>query len=406
MRSIAIGLCDESSASALFRELPGEFVRRSKGAKYVKKGEFGTIELVLIDKDETLYKIITTIIATETFERVHQDEGLWKKEKGKNKWNPKTQDTFPWEKIFVSGYGPGSRMRGVEDFKRYLAVDAVYSIFKYDAPLQNPELAIRRLIDAARKSTKDEAKSNKRADEMLSYIKTILSNMLQLPKPNSIKLARLGVEVKGPWGHAELGELGDGYKATMTWVMDLLSWWLLRISSRGGYLIKNITGIVLVDEIEQHLHPRWQRKIMRLLHEAFPQIQFITSTHSPLCAAGAADIGEEHCQIVNLKRLDGKVVQQYITLPVGLRADQILTSDAFGLSDTRNQKTENKILRYKDLIRKKSHSNSEKNELRDLINFVDLVPEMGQFERERRVRTELRELIKEINKITFAGKNE
>lgn len=59
-------------------------------------------------------------------------------------------------------------------------------------------------------------------------------------------------------------------------------------SQRGIPLIKReqynpliCSGIVLIDEIELHLHPEWQRKIIHALRSTFPNIQFIITTHSP-----------------------------------------------------------------------------------------------------------------------------
>ncbi len=405
LRCLAIGLCDESSASALFRELSGEFVRRRPKKRYVPKGDYGTIIITLLDDNKTYYKISTTIKATETFERVFQ-KGLEFKQGDNSEWQKLNQDNFPWDKIFVSGYGAGSRTQGTEDFQHYLAVDAVYSIFKPDTSLQNPELTIRRLVDAARQSRKKSKNSKSRADEILVHIKSILSGLLQLKGKNSILLSRTGIEVKGSWGKSEIKELGDGYRSTITWVLDLLSWWFLRISYRGGYHIKNISGIVLVDEIEQHLHPRWQRNILRLLKSAFPRIQFIISTHSPLCAAGTADIGAEKYQIVHMNRLNGNVVPKIIPLPLGYRADQILTSEAFGLSDTRNRNTEEKIEEYRELSKKKSLSVQGKKDLEKLRLFVQELPEIGQYEEERKVRSELRDLIKQLKQIRTTGKQD
>ena len=51
----------------------------------------------------------------------------------------------------------------------------------------------------------------------------------------------------------------------------------------------NVSGIVLFDEVGQHLHPRWQLKVMDLLHKRFPNIQFIAGTHSPLVVSGCKE---------------------------------------------------------------------------------------------------------------------
>jgi predicted ATP-binding protein involved in virulence len=48
-----------------------------------------------------------------------------------------------------------------------------------------------------------------------------------------------------------------------------------------------LAGIVLIDEIDIHLHPKWQKRVPEILHENFPKVQFIVSTHSPIPLLGA-----------------------------------------------------------------------------------------------------------------------
>lgn len=67
LKSIAIGLCDESSASALFRELDGEFVKREKGRRFVKDGSVGTISIELVGTKNQEYRIVTNIISAKSF---------------------------------------------------------------------------------------------------------------------------------------------------------------------------------------------------------------------------------------------------------------------------------------------------------------------------------------------------
>ena len=49
----------------------------------------------------------------------------------------------------------------------------------------------------------------------------------------------------------------------------------------GDDLLKSVPGIVLIDEIDLHLHPTWQQQIVPSMRRAFPHVQFITTTHSP-----------------------------------------------------------------------------------------------------------------------------
>ena len=77
-------------------------------------------------------------------------------------------------------------------------------------------------------------------------------------------------------------ELSDGYKNTLSMVADIayrmavLNPWLL------DRVLTETTGIVLIDEIDLHLHPQWQQRIIGDLRTIFPKVQFIVSTHAPL----------------------------------------------------------------------------------------------------------------------------
>lgn len=78
-----------------------------------------------------------------------------------------------------------------------------------------------------------------------------------------------------------LSLLSDGVRAMITLVADLAS----RCARLNGHLKerapKETSGIVLIDEVDLHLHPAWQQRVISSLRKAFPKIQFIVSTHSP-----------------------------------------------------------------------------------------------------------------------------
>lgn len=83
-------------------------------------------------------------------------------------------------------------------------------------------------------------------------------------------------------------QLGYGYQSMLSWIVDLCK----RMFDAYPDLENPLEGgaIVLVDEIDLHLHPKWQREIISYLSEAFPNVQFIVTTHSPLVVQSANDI--------------------------------------------------------------------------------------------------------------------
>lgn len=98
-----------------------------------------------------------------------------------------------------------------------------------------------------------------------------------------------------------LAQLSEGEKCTLALVGDLARRLAIANPSRENPL--EGTGIVLLDEVDLHLHPKWQLKIVPLFQEIFPNIQFIFTTHSPK-VLGELD---ETINIFELKETDGEI---------------------------------------------------------------------------------------------------
>ncbi|HRG77593.1 MAG TPA: AAA family ATPase [Leptospiraceae bacterium] len=81
-------------------------------------------------------------------------------------------------------------------------------------------------------------------------------------------------------------ELSDGFKSFITWILDLI--YRLSESQPNVTDTKDFYGIVLVDEIDLFMHPKWQYRIVGRLREWFPKIQFIFTTHSPIVLLGSS----------------------------------------------------------------------------------------------------------------------
>ncbi|MFQ5963807.1 MAG: AAA family ATPase [Candidatus Scalinduaceae bacterium] len=347
VRSIAMGLCDESSAAALLRDLPGDFVRENEQEAF--------ISVTFKNIDGKLYKIETEIKSLKAFEKIRQR--VYKVIKGKKeKVDP---DLFPWEDIFVSAYGAGTRTQGTEDYNYYVPVDAVYPLFKYDVPLlQNPELAFRRIADDAQRRGRNTEDKIKRAKQMSSYLLDLLKKALNLDSKDRVYLTSTGLKVKSTrWGKVELGALGDGYRAVTTCVLDLLSWWMLslKLHDKSIYTNRSVKGIVLIDEVEQHLHPRWQIKMVQILSELFPDVQFILTSHSPLVISGY-----KGTSIYQLEKGICTVKKAYGWLP------ENVYREIMGLEKLRSLKMEEEIQRYKELnflYLKDKLSNKDRNEM-------------------------------------------
>lgn len=132
--------------------------------------------------------------------------------------------------------------------------------------------------------------------------------------------------------------MSDGYKSLFAMTIDIMR----RMVERWGNL-EEARGIVLIDEIETHLHPRWKMQVMTALRRSMPLVQFIATTHDPLCLRGMVD-GEVHV----LSRTEDNRIVELADLPSvqGLRNEQLLTSDYFGLSSTADPEFERLLGKY------------------------------------------------------------
>ncbi len=120
-------------------------------------------------------------------------------------------------------------------------------------------------------------------------------------------------------------DLSDGYQAMLVVVLEVLAQSV--IATRTVPDPETLEAIVLIDEIEAHLHPRWQRTVVPLLRSALPRCQFIITTHSPLVVASAHS-GEVHVLEVTD---DGSVRPTLLEERLAMRGADEIYEDVFGV---------------------------------------------------------------------------
>lgn len=122
-------------------------------------------------------------------------------------------------------------------------------------------------------------------------------------------------------------------------------------------------ALVLIDEIDAHMHPEWQQTVVSHMSNIFKKVQFIATTHSPLVVGGMK--GRQVLRFV--RNQDGEAVPVEVTdeMLVG-RADQILTSRLFGMKTTLDQLTQDAMKEYKKLLGKSERTAAEEREFQRL----------------------------------------
>lgn len=271
--------------------------------------------------------------------------------------------------LICYGYGAGRRM-GTTDLSESQSMDTIISLFDDNATLINAEEWLLQ-ADYAAKSL--EGANQKRAADRLIRIKKALCDLLPDVsdidfKPTKTVPIRIMAQAKTPYGWVSIKDLSLGYRTMMTWMVDFASRLLERYPDSPNPLAE--PAIALIDEIDLHLHPKWQRTLVQDLSKTFPNTQFIVSAHSPLVVQSATD-----ANIVLLQRVDDHVeIKNKMEMRKGLRVDQLLTSDLFGLESARPPQIEDALRERSHILSKSRLTAKDKSRLRELGVQIGALP--------------------------------
>lgn len=203
----------------------------------------------------------------------------------------------------------------------------------------------------------------KESREVFDDVGRALCRLLSISERTPPRLKGGRVEVRMPDGWHRISDLSAGYRSVLALVVDIA------IGTSGKRRrVEDAVGIVLLDEIEVHLHPTWKIMIVERLRDVFPQLSFLATTHDPLCLKGLYDR-----EIVALRREASGSVSFAADLPSvdSLKADEILTSkELFELPSSRNHISPVTIARYSALLNKKAPSAGERRELARLRRTI------------------------------------
>ena len=192
---------------------------------------------------------------------------------------------------------------------------------------------------------------NATAQAALHTVRAALTRALALEERPWYSAAAQDVLIKRPGegGWRAVGCLEDGEGSFVRTVVALA---LRCADSNQGHVdaAACTPGVVLIDEVEQHLHPALQRNVLCGLCAAFPKLQIIATTHAPLLLAGAL-LGED--RVLRLHREEGEVAVTPLLAPCGKDAAQVLTGAWFGLASTLDDETLRMMAEHRARYRQK-----------------------------------------------------
>lgn len=180
-----------------------------------------------------------------------------------------------------------------------------------------------------------------------------------------------------------LSLVSDGYRSVIAVGCDIMAGIGGLRSETGGISdFIRARGIVLIDEIGAHLHPSWRMQITGKFRRAFPNVQFIMSTHEPLCLRGLVET-----EVIRVSKYDdphGVVIEQLERSPARYRVDQLLTSEFFGLDSAIDPDVDRRFARYSELLQKGRRTGNQELELRSLEQDLNrLRPILGYTRRDQ-----------------------
>lgn len=193
---------------------------------------------------------------------------------------------------------------------------------------------------------------------MFNALAISLKQLLDLAEQDLIVRGKAGLSARIRGQKTSFDELSDGRKSVLALAMDIM----FNLAGKHGDM-RYVEGLVLLDEIELHLHPRWKAKIVKLLRDMFPRIRFIATTHDPLCANS---LEEGELQVLVEQPGTRKRHLEAIDIPPGTRADGILTGPWFGLQSTMDDDTMRKLSEHSVLLQKVERSDEEAVAMREL----------------------------------------
>lgn len=188
---------------------------------------------------------------------------------------------------------------------------------------------------------------------------------------DSIDRETWAVNVKTEYGVIPIEQLSQGVSSTIAWVGTLLQrMYDVYPESEDP---AGEAALLLVDELDAHLHPAWQRELPSLVRRHFPRVQVVATSHSPLIASGlklgelfvASRVRKPAFGDDGAENVVADVIRSNVD-PKGLRADQILTTPLFGLETSRSTIFEDDKARYLELLARDHLDPQEEVEARQL----------------------------------------
>jgi len=331
LKAIAVGLVGKETARALQPSFQG----------WIRNGvDFASIQLFIQKDNLPVYRDYECpneellIIEIDLKKDIRKETCLTENVDAKSSHDK----CYSW---FSCGYGPFRRISGESANAIRQMVDSdpgkFVTLFQEGASLAEVD---RWLINLNHKKLEEKPEESKKHDLLLDILRDDLL-------PNQITVNR--VDSDGLWLRDKNGvelnwsDMSDGYRSALALFADIFrhitnsAIFLPHYDkNQDGTVYMEQKGVVLIDEIDAHLHPEWQQKIGFWLKRHFPNIQFLVTTHSPIICQAADDNGLFVLPEPGSHDKPKALSKEEYNKVIASRPDTILLTSAFGLQNTRS----------------------------------------------------------------------
>lgn len=267
-------------------------------------------------------------------------------------WWGDSEPQSPWATLqqprgwFIVGYGPFRRLTGETlDAQRLRKasghVARLVSLFREDVALGDS-------IEWLKELNHRKLEGDTEAAELETRIIKLLDDGL-LPDGTRVrKVDSRGLRLEQNGIDLQVYDLSDGYRTVIALILDIARqmhdcYGELPLLSQNNRLAVDLPGVVLIDEVDAHLHVSWQQRIGFWLKERFPRVQFLVTTHSPFICQAADPRGLIRLPGLGEGRTAEHVSEELYNRVVNGSADDAVLSDLFGLEHSRSEVAEAKL---------------------------------------------------------------
>jgi predicted ATP-binding protein involved in virulence len=303
-------------------------------------------------------------------------------------YNTSDNNNFP----FLLSYGASRRMnkklfltsRENDVFKRTSLFEETIELINVEEWFLEKHFKSKIAVDAIKQ----------KVESQLELVKRLLVEIL--PDVNTIRIkpletinSKIIVEVETSFGWVNIKDLSYGYQTITALIVDIAANMMEKYPESENPLQEPV--IILIDEIDLHLHPKWQRTVIDKFSKHFPKAQFIVTAHSPLIVQAAEGVNANI--VVCRKEEDRVIIDNNPDNVKGWRIDQILTSDLFEVENSRANHSQKAIDDYIYLKGKENLNEKENLKLKTLIPLVK-----NSYQNTENTESELDKKLKEFSK--------